>query len=228
MFKKLLEKAGIELVNEDDITQSTDETPKPVVRKSLGNIATHVPFNVAPALIPNTDYNQNASFSSGAFGSNMVQNPDPEIVATLTKAMAESTVEGYSEFVTMFEALKNIPTSLNAISAGTKGKITPAVVVKSIDDRIDLLQKEKASFIEYLASETKTQITDKQDAATKIAQQIADLENQQRQISGEIANSSADLERQRASFDASFNAVLSGVSAERNAIAAFLPTPTVK
>jgi uncharacterized small protein (DUF1192 family) len=162
--------------------------------------------------------------------------PDQEIVKSLTDAAAQSKKPAYDQFRVVAESLAGVPDvqrytmALNVVH--NANKIEAADVIASLDDRLALIEREKADFENAYQSQTQSAVVGAESEAKKITerittlqQEIATLEGQRVTKMQESGQAKVDLEQSRATFNASFEVVRSVFKRERDMLSSFLPTP---
>jgi flagellar motility protein MotE (MotC chaperone) len=164
--------------------------------------------------------------------------PDPEFVKQLHAAVAASGKPAYAQFRALFEALSVLPDPTQraqaALSAAKASHgVDAAAVAAAIDDRLRILDGEKAAFDRAVKTESDASVGGTQSeiekARAEIArrqEQIKALEARAAELERTLQESRAALEASSARFAASYAAVHAELAAERARIAPFL-TPTV-
>jgi chromosome segregation ATPase len=159
---------------------------------------------------------------------------DPEMVATLEHAVARSTEPGYEQFKTLYAAMDAVPdeqlrydVTLKALQASHK--LGAQAVLKSIEDRLALLDAERAKFDEALEAETqrsvegtKQQLQSVADAIAAKQAEIKELQGKQATLAQAAKEAQTGIDRSRASFAAAYTTVHSSLDAERSRIATHL------
>ena len=159
---------------------------------------------------------------------------DPEMVTTLEHAVARSTEPGYEQFRTLYAAMDGVPdeqlrydVTLKALQASHK--LGPQAVLKSIEDRLGLLDAERAKFDTALAAETERSVDGTKQQLQSVADEIAakqaeikELQGQQSSLAQAAREAQAGIDRSRASFAAAYTTVRSSLDAERTRIATHL------
>lgn len=165
--------------------------------------------------------------------------PNPDVVTTLNDAANASKIAGYPEFRIIFDNIAGIPDnqkypmSLKLLEASNK--ITPTALVASLQDRIQLVEKEQASFGQYYDDEVANTITSRHDQITKLETdvekkkaEIRELDAKRVQLTQEAGQAQIQLEQTRAEFNASFDVVRSGFASELEKITSFIPAKGAK
>lgn len=226
-IKNFLKNSGLitddEQVSNDDApeTPSTDDESTPALTVVPGSKPPRRMINTAPLRTP-------VAVTSAVA-------PDAEIVTALQNAVAASTINGYEEFKTLFNAMDALPdaqrftAALKALQAGQK--ITPAQVVQSIQNRLQLLESARQDFETQYEQQLADTVTKKQHeteaAADRIKQlrdEIQQLEGQRITLTKEAADAQVQLETERATFAASYEVVRSQLETENSKIAGFTTT----
>jgi chromosome segregation ATPase len=159
---------------------------------------------------------------------------DPEMVATLEHAVARSTEPGYEQFKTLYAAMDAVPdeqlrydVTLKALQASHK--LGAQAVLKSIEDRLALLDAERAKFDEALEAETqrsvegtKQQLQSVADAIAAKQAEIKELQGKQATLGQAAREAQAGIDRSRTSFAAAYSTVRSSLEVERTRIASHL------
>jgi chromosome segregation ATPase len=159
---------------------------------------------------------------------------DPEMVATLEHAVARSTEPGYEQFRTLYAAMDGVPdeqlrydVTLKALKASHK--LGAEAVLKSIEDRLGLLDAERAKFDEALAAETQRSVEGTKAQLQSVADEIAakqaeikDLQGKQASLAQAARDAQAGIDRSRTSFAAAYSTVRSSLEVERTRIATHL------
>ena len=159
---------------------------------------------------------------------------DPEMVETLEHAVARSTEPGYEQFRTLYAAMDGVPdeqlrydVTLKALQASHK--LGPQAVLKSIEDRLGLLDAERAKFDAALSAETERSVDGTKQQLQSVAEEIAakqaeikELQGQQASLAQAAREAQAGIDRSRASFAAAYTTVRSSLDAERTRIATHL------
>lgn len=159
---------------------------------------------------------------------------DPEMVATLEHAVARSTEPGYEQFRTLYAAMDGVPdeqlrydVTLKALQASHK--LGAQAVLKSIEDRLALLDAERAKFDEALEAETQRSVEGTKQQLQSVADEIAakqaeikELQGKQATLAQAAREAQAGIDRSRASFAAAYTTVHSSLDAERSRIATHL------
>jgi chromosome segregation ATPase len=159
---------------------------------------------------------------------------DPEMVATLEQAVARSTEPGYEQFRTLYAAMDGVPdeqlryeVTLKALKASHK--LGADAVLKSIEDRLGLLDAERAKFDEALAAETERSVEGTKQQLQSVADEIAakqaeikELQGKQASLAQAAREAQAGIDRSRSSFAAAYTTVRSSLDAERTRIATHL------
>ncbi|HEX8361714.1 MAG TPA: hypothetical protein VF613_16475 [Longimicrobium sp.] len=164
--------------------------------------------------------------------------PDPEFVKQLHEAVAASGKPAYAQFRALFEALTVLPDPVQraqaALSAARASHgVDAAAVAAAIDDRLRILDAEKAAFDRAVKTESDASVGGAQGEIEKARAEIARRQEQIRALEARAAElertvqeTRAALEASSARFAASYGAVHAELAAERARIAPFL-TPTV-
>lgn len=160
--------------------------------------------------------------------------PDPEIVKGLTDAAATSRKPAYDQFRIVAESLAGVPDvqrytmALNVVH--NANKIEAADVIASLDDRLALIDNEKAEFENAYKQQNQSAVIGAEADAKKIEeritalqQEIAALEGQRVTKMQESGQAKISLEQQRATFNASYEIVRSNFKRERDMLSSFLP-----
>jgi len=159
---------------------------------------------------------------------------DPEMVATLEHAVARSTEPGYEQFRTLYAAMDGVPdeqlrydVTLKALKASHK--LGAEAVLKSIEDRLGLLDAERAKFDEALAAETERSVEGTKQELQSVADEIAakqaeikELQGKQASLAQTARDAQAGIDRSRTSFAAAYSTVRSSLEVERTRIATHL------
>jgi uncharacterized protein YicC (UPF0701 family) len=159
---------------------------------------------------------------------------DPEMLATLEHAVARSSEPGYEQFRTLYDAMDSVPdeklrydVTLKALQASHR--LGPQAVLKSIDDRLRLLDDERTKFEAALQSETERSITAANAEVKAVGDEIAAkqaeikaLQARQADLVRAAKSAQADIDRSRASFTAAYSTVQTSLDAERTRIASHL------
>jgi len=159
---------------------------------------------------------------------------DPEMVATLEHAVARSTEPGYEQFRTLYAAMDGVPdeqlrydVTLKALQASHK--LGAREVLSSIEDRLGLLDAERAKFDEALEAETQRSVEGTKAQLQSVADEIAakqaeikELQVKQASLAQAAREAQTGIDRSRASFAAAYNTVRSSLDAERTRIATHL------
>ena len=159
---------------------------------------------------------------------------DPEMVSTLEHAVARSTEPGYEQFRTLYAAMDGVPdeqlrydVTLKALQASHK--LGAQAVLKSIEDRLGLLDAERAKFDAALAAETERSVEGAKRQLQSVADEIAakqaeikELQSKQASLAQVAREAQAGIDRSRASFAAAYTTVRSSLDVERTRIATHL------
>lgn len=159
---------------------------------------------------------------------------DPEMVATLEHAVARSTEPGYEQFRALYAAMDGVPdeqlrydVTLKALKASHK--LGADAVLKSIEDRLGLLDAERAKFDEALTAETERSVEGTKQQLQSVADEIAakqaeikELQAKQASLAQAAREAQAGIDRSRTSFAAAYSTVRSSLEVERTRIATHL------
>ena len=159
---------------------------------------------------------------------------DPEMVATLEHAVARSTEPGYEQFRALYAAMDGVPdeqlrydVTLKALKASHK--LGADAVLKSIEDRLGLLDAERAKFDEALTAETVRSVEGTKQQLQSVADEIAakqaeikELQAKQASLAQSAREAQAGIDRSRTSFAAAYSTVRSSLEVERTRIATHL------
>lgn len=225
MIKNFLQNAGI-------IEKSATEDEAPVTSTKPKTASNAFARTQAAISVPAFSHPTGAPLP-GAFG---VQ-PDPTMVEDLSNAAAASKVVGYGEFKTLYDTFAAIPepqrTSMALAAVAAANKVTPDMVLASINDRLSLVEVEATHFAEAMAATEANEVTARQTEADSIAQAIERMkaEIQEKEVAranllAEANQAQMHINTTRIQFDASANAVRAALNSEREKIAAFIPTVT--
>ena len=163
--------------------------------------------------------------------------PDPEFVKQLQAAVAASGKAAYAQFRALYEALSVVPDpgqrAQAALSAAKASHgVDAAAVAAAIDDRLKLLDGEKAAFDRAVKTEAQHSVGGAQAEIEKARKEIAKRQEEIRTLEARAAELEKNLTETRAALDASsarfaasYAAVHAELAAERARIAPFL-TPS--
>jgi len=117
--------------------------------------------------------------------------------------------------------------TLKALQASHK--LGPEAVLKSIEDRLDLLDAERTKFDEALAAETARSVDGTKAQLQSVADEIAakqaeikELQGKQASLAQSAREAQAGIDRSRTSFAAAYSTVRSSLEVERTRIASHL------
>ena len=163
--------------------------------------------------------------------------PDPEFVKQLQAAVAASGKAAYAQFRALYEALSVVSDpgqrAQAALSAAKASHgVDAAAVAAAIDDRLKLLDGEKAAFDRAVKTEAQHSVGGAQAEIEKARKEIAKRQEEIRTLEARAAELEKNLTETRAALDASsarfaasYAAVHAELAAERARIAPFL-TPS--
>lgn len=160
----------------------------------------------------------------------------PEVLETLRAAVEKSAHPAYGQFRALLAAMSAVPDealrytlALNAAQA-SHGIDAPRVV-ESLEDRLRLLEEQRAAFRAAIEAETAGTIGDSErrvrDIDAEIArrqEEIRALDEQRRAMQTEVTAARTRIEETQASFGAAYEQVRGELAAERERLAAHLTT----
>lgn len=160
--------------------------------------------------------------------------PDPEFVKQLQAAVGASGKPAYTQFRALFEALSVVPDPVQraqaALSAARASHgVDAAAVAAAIDDRMRILDGEKAAFDRAVKTETEQSVGGAQGEIEKTRKEIARRQEEIRTLEARAAELEKNLHETRAALDASsarfassYAAVHAELAAERARVVPFL------
>jgi hypothetical protein len=160
--------------------------------------------------------------------------PDPEFVKQLHAAVGASGKPAYNQFRALFDALTVVPDPTQraqaALSAAKASHgVDAAAVAAAIDDRMRILDGEKAAFDRAVKTETEQSVGGAQGEIEKTRKEIARRQEEIRTLEARAAELEKNLHETRAALDASsarfassYAAVHAELAAERARVAPFL------
>ncbi|HEX8831225.1 MAG TPA: hypothetical protein VF705_08680 [Longimicrobium sp.] len=165
--------------------------------------------------------------------------PDPEFVQQLQASVDGSKKAAYTQFKALFAALSAVAdegtrTQLALSAAQASHQIGAAQVAEAIDDRLQILDGEKAGFesavkeeLEQSVGGMQAQIEKTRAEINKKIEEIKALETKAAQLDQEVREARAAIDANSARFAASYAAVQAELATERARITPFL-TPAAK
>lgn len=180
-----------------------------------------------------------AASSPGVSIPTVVGAPDPEFVAQLRASVDASQKTAYTQFKALFAALSAVAdegtrTQLALSAAQASHGFGAAQVAEAIDDRLHILDGEKASFdgavkdeLDQSVGGMQAQIEKTRAEITKKIEEIKALEAKAAELDRNVAEARTTIDANSASFAASYAAVQAELAAERARITPFL-TPAAK
>jgi len=166
--------------------------------------------------------------------------PDPEFVQQLQASVDASKKTAYTQFKALFAALGAIAdegtrTQLALSAAQASHQIGAAQVADAIDDRLKLLDGEKAGFegavkeeLEQSVGGMQAEIEKTRAEINKKIEEIKALETKAAQLDQEVREARATIDANSARFAASYATVQAELAAERARIAPFLTPAAAK
>jgi hypothetical protein len=160
--------------------------------------------------------------------------PDPEFMKQLQVAVAGSGKAAYGQFRALYDALAVVPDPTQraqaALSAAKASHgVDAAAVAAAIDDRIRILDAEKAAFDRAVQTEAEHSVgggvKEIEKTRAEIArrhEEIRTLEARAGELERALQETRATLEASSARFSASYAAVHAELAAERARVAPFL------
>jgi hypothetical protein len=160
--------------------------------------------------------------------------PDPEFVKQLQAAVGASGKPAYAQFRALFDALAVVPDPMQraqaALSAAKASHgVDAAAVAAAIDDRMRILDGEKAAFDRAVKTESDQSVGGAQSEIEKTRKEIARRQEEIRTLEARAAELEKNLHETRAALDASsarfassYAAVHAELAAERARVAPFL------
>lgn len=160
--------------------------------------------------------------------------PDPEFVKQLQAAVGASGKPAYGQFRALFDALTVVPDPMQraqaALSAAKASHgVDAAAVAAAIDDRMRILDGEKAAFDRAVKTESEQSVGGAQGEIEKTRKEIARRQEEIRTLEARAAELEKTLHETRAALDASsarfassYAAVHAELAAERARVAPFL------
>lgn len=160
--------------------------------------------------------------------------PDPEFVKQLQAAVGASGKPAYAQFRALFDALSVVPDPTQraqaALSAAKASHgVDAAAVAAAIDDRMRILDGEKAAFDRAVKTETEQSVGGAQGEIEKTRKEIARRQEEIRTLEARAAELEKNLHETRAALDASsarfassYAAVHAELAAERARVTPFL------
>lgn len=165
--------------------------------------------------------------------------PDPEFVQQLQASVDASKKAAYTQFKALFAALGAVAdegtrTQLAISAAQASHGFGAAQVAEAIDDRLKILDGEKAGFesavkdeLEQSVGGMQAEIEKTRAEINKKIEEIKALETKAAKLDQDVRDARATIDANSARFAASYAAVQAGLAAERARIAPFL-TPAAK
>jgi hypothetical protein len=169
----------------------------------------------------------------------MAAAPDPEFVQQLQASVDGSKKAAYTQFKALFAALSAVAdegtrTQLAISAAQASHGFGAAQVADAIDDRLKILDGEKAGFESAVKDELdqsvggmQAEIEKTRAEINKRIEEIKALETKAAQLDKDVRDARATIDANSARFAASYAAVQAGLAAERARIAPFL-SPAAK
>ncbi|HET7230419.1 MAG TPA: hypothetical protein VFJ16_10485 [Longimicrobium sp.] len=166
--------------------------------------------------------------------------PDPEFVQQLQSSVDASKKAAYGQFKALFAALGAVAdegtrTQLALSAAQASHGIGAAQVADAIDDRLKILDGEKASFdgavkeeLEQSVGGMQAQIEKTRAEITRKIEEIKALETKAAQLDQEVREARAAIDANSARFAASYAAVQAELATERARVAPFLSPAAAK
>ncbi|HEX8672307.1 MAG TPA: hypothetical protein VF710_10470 [Longimicrobium sp.] len=160
--------------------------------------------------------------------------PDPEFVKQLQAAVGASGKPAYAQFRALFDALSVVPDPMQraqaALSAAKASHgVDAAGVAAAIDDRMRILDGEKAAFDRAVKTESEQSVGGAQSEIEKTRKEIGRRQEEIRTLEARAAELEKNLHETRAALDASsarfassYAAVHAELAAERARVAPFL------
>jgi len=165
--------------------------------------------------------------------------PDPEFVQQLQASVDGSKKAAYPQFKALFAALSAVAdegtrTQLAISAAQASHGFGAAQVAEAIEDRLKILEGEKAGFESAVKDELdqsvggmQAQIEKTRAEIAKKIEEIKALEAKAAELDASVRDARATIDANSARFAASYAAVQADLAAERARIAPFL-TPAAK
>jgi len=164
--------------------------------------------------------------------------PDPEFIQQLQEAVKGSTKAAYAQFQALYEAMAMLADERARVQAAltatqTAHKVTAADVAAAIDDRLRILNGERAAFEKAALAEMEQAVAGTMKEVEKIRADIARKQEEIRTMeakAGELARQAAEargsIEHGSARFAVSYAVVEAQLQTERARIAQFVsPNP---